>query len=56
MSAKVEASLADTRPSVPHDEAMARISAVIDAAEKNSQPRKAHGTHHLERSCTRRDR
>lgn len=32
--AKVEASLADTRPGVPHDEAMVRISAVIDAAEK----------------------
>lgn len=29
--AKVEASLADTRPGVPHDEAMARISAIIDA-------------------------
>lgn len=32
--AKVQASLADTSPSVPHDEAMTRISAIIDAAEK----------------------
>jgi hypothetical protein len=29
--AKVEASLADTRPSVPHDEAMARLKQRIDA-------------------------
>jgi hypothetical protein len=29
--AKVEASLADTRPSVPHDEAMARLQQRIDA-------------------------
>ena len=28
--AKVEASLADTRPPVPHDEAMARIRAKLD--------------------------
>lgn len=28
--AKVEAALASTRPSVPHDEAMARLRALID--------------------------
>ena len=29
--AKVEKSLADARPPVPHDEAMARVKAIIDA-------------------------
>lgn len=28
--AKVERSLADTRPPIPHDEAVARIDAVLD--------------------------
>ncbi|RQS42799.1 stability determinant [Burkholderia sp. Bp8986] len=31
--AKVQASLADTRPSVPHDQVMADIEAIIRAAE-----------------------
>lgn len=39
--AKVQASLDDPRPSVPHDEAMARIRATIDAAKrKRKQKRK----------------
>ena len=29
--AKVEASLADPRPGVPHDQVMAELSAIIDA-------------------------
>ncbi|RUT33082.1 hypothetical protein EMQ25_08130 [Arsenicitalea aurantiaca] len=32
--AKVEASLKDTRPTVPHDEAMARVREAIKAAAK----------------------
>ena len=32
--AKIAASLADPRPSIPHDEAMAIISAVIDSLER----------------------
>jgi hypothetical protein len=32
--AKVAANLADARPSVPHDEAMARIAVTIEAAER----------------------
>ena len=37
--AKVAASLADPRPPVPHDEAMARLRAVLDAkrAERADQ-------------------
>jgi hypothetical protein len=35
--AKVQASLADPRPSVPHDEVMARMDAIIEAAEKRQQ-------------------
>ena len=35
--AKVQASLADPRPSIPHDEVMARMDAIIEAAEKNRQ-------------------
>lgn len=35
--AKVQASLADTRPSIPHDEVMARMDAIIEVAEKNRQ-------------------
>ncbi len=31
--AQVQASLADRRPSVPHDQAMARIRATIEAAK-----------------------
>lgn len=36
---KVQASLADTGPRIPHDEAMARIDAIIDAAEQKSKGR-----------------
>ena len=36
--AKVRASLADPRLSVPHDEAMARVRATIEAARQNSEP------------------
>jgi len=36
--AKVRASLADPRPSVPHDEAMARLRATIEATRRNSTP------------------
>lgn len=35
--AKVQASLDDPRPSVPHDEAMARIRATIDAAKRKQK-------------------
>lgn len=35
--AKVQASLADPRPNIPHDEAMARMDAIIEAAEKDRQ-------------------
>ena len=35
--AKVRASLDDARPSVPHDEAMARVSATIDAARRRKK-------------------
>ena len=38
LRAKVRASLADPRPSVPHDEAMARVRATIEAARQNSEP------------------
>ena len=31
--AKVQASLADTRPSIPHDQVMADMEAIIRAAE-----------------------
>jgi hypothetical protein len=34
--AKVEASLADPRPTIPHDEAMARIAATIAAARRTA--------------------
>lgn len=37
--ARVVASQADPRPSIPHDEAMARIDAIIDAAEQKSKGR-----------------
>ena len=36
--AKVRASLDDTRPSVPHDEAMARVRATIKAAGRGQKP------------------
>ncbi len=39
--AKVEKSLADTRPIIPHDEAMARIRALI---EKKRRKRDARGS------------
>lgn len=35
--AKVQASLDDPRPSIPHDQVMARMDAIIEAAEKNRQ-------------------
>jgi len=35
---KVEASLADTGPSVPHDEAMAQARAIIEAARQDHKP------------------
>ena len=35
--AKVAASLADPRPSVPHDEAMARVKARIDKARREPE-------------------
>lgn len=35
--AKVQASLDDPRPSIPHDEAMARIRATIDAARRKQK-------------------
>lgn len=34
--AKVERSLADTRPPIPHDEAMARVKAIIDSKRKKA--------------------
>lgn len=33
---KVKAALEDPRPSVPHDQAMARVAAVIEAAKKKN--------------------
>ena len=36
--AKVRGSLADIRPSVPHDEAIARARATIGAARQNGKP------------------
>ena len=38
LRAKVRDSLADTRPNVPHDAAMARARATIAAARQNSKP------------------
>jgi len=34
---KVEESLADDRPPVPHDEVMARVDAIIERARKRQQ-------------------
>ena len=34
--AKVERSLADTRPPIPHDEAMAYVKAIIDRKRKKA--------------------
>lgn len=34
LRAKVEASLADTRPPVPHDEAMARIAQFLEVKQR----------------------
>lgn len=39
--ARVLASMADPRPSVPHHEAMARMDAIIDAAEQQRNGRQA---------------
>ncbi len=36
--AKVEESLADPQPSVPHDEAMARVRATIASARQKPKP------------------
>lgn len=35
--AKVQASLNDPRPAIPHDQVMARMDAIIDAARKRRQ-------------------
>ncbi|MBW4092007.1 MAG: stability determinant [Proteobacteria bacterium] len=35
---KVRASLADPRPGVPHDAAMTRVRATIEAARQNRKP------------------
>jgi len=35
--AKVARSLADPRPSIPHDEAMAQIAAMIEAAKRGQK-------------------
>ena len=35
--AKVQASLDDPRPAVPHDRVMARIDAIIEAARRRQQ-------------------
>ncbi len=37
--AKVQASLAKPGPGVPHDEVMARMDAIIDAAERKQRDR-----------------
>lgn len=37
--AKVQASLDDPRPKIPHDEVMARMEAIIEAAEQRQQAR-----------------
>ncbi len=37
--AKVQASRDDTRPSIPHDEVMAHMDAIIEVAEKRHQAR-----------------
>lgn len=39
LRAKVQASLADARPSVPHDQVMAEMDAIIERAEKNQSKR-----------------
>lgn len=36
--AKVQAAIDDPRPSVPHDEAMARIRRTIEAAKRKQRP------------------
>jgi hypothetical protein len=38
---KVERSLSDTRPKVPHDQVMAEMDGIIDAAEKRNADRRA---------------
>lgn len=37
--AKVQASLAKPGPGIPHDEVMARMDAIIDAAERKQRER-----------------
>lgn len=37
--AKVQASLANPGPGIPHDEVMARMDAIIDAAERKQRDR-----------------
>jgi len=39
LRAKVEASLADPRPAIPHDEVMAEMDALIDQIETEHQKR-----------------
>ncbi|MBF6617586.1 type II toxin-antitoxin system RelB family antitoxin [Pollutimonas thiosulfatoxidans] len=36
LRAKVQASLADPRPSIPHDQVMARMDAIIEKAQKET--------------------
>ncbi|WP_144636888.1 stability determinant [Bordetella genomosp. 13] len=38
--AKVQASLSDPRPATPHDQVMAHMDAIIEAAEKRQQSEK----------------
>ena len=35
--AKVQASLSDPRPATPHDQVMARMDAIVEAAKKRQQ-------------------
>jgi hypothetical protein len=39
LRAKVQASLANPGPGIPHDEVMARMDALIDAAERKQRER-----------------
>lgn len=39
LRAEVEASLADPRPGIPHDEVMAEMQAIIDRRKTGSPPR-----------------
>lgn len=39
LRAKVQASLADTRPTIAHDQVMAEMDAIIERAEQNQSKR-----------------